>query len=274
MINGTPVQTHDFTWSSTLNLNYNKNEILALGDNDEDIYMYDWVNGGSILRVGESMGSFYGYKRYGVYTKEDFEAGNCEKNQIGRAKRSEEKEIIGKGLPDWTGSFVNTFSYKNFDLTVDMQFVWGVETLQRFYHSTYDRFGITNGLSNILYDAYDGTNPDAMQQMIYLSSGKHNGIDHAGQDTKTDSQWVADGSYLRCNLIQLGYNFEPNMIKSLGLSGLRLYANVNNAFLLCSKEFNGYDPESSSQMDKFGQNMTFFSYPRARTFTFGVNVTF
>ena len=64
------------------------------------------------------------------------------------------------------------------------------------------------------------------------------------------------------------------MIKSLGLSGLRLYANVNNAFLLCSKEFNGYDPESSSQMDKFGQNMTFFSYPRARTFTFGVNVTF
>lgn len=275
MINGYPFQSTEFTWSSTLNLNYNKNKILALGDNNEDIYLYDWVGGGSILRVGESMGSFYGYERYGVYTKEDYEAGTCDKNQVGRAKRSAEKGVIGKGLPDWTGSFINTFSYKGFDLTVDMQFVWGVETLQRFYHSTYDRFGITNALSNVLTDAYDGTNPGTMQQMIYLSSAKHNGENHAGQDTTTDSQWVADGSYLRCNLIQLGYTFEPKVVKSIGLAGLRLYANVNNAFMLCSSDFLGYDPESSSETGgKFGQNMTFFSYPRARTFTFGANVTF
>ena len=71
----------------------------------------------------------------------------------------DKKEIIGKGMPDWTGSWINNFSYKNFDLTMDLQFVWGVETMQQFYHSTYDRFGITNGLSNILYDAYNGSNP-------------------------------------------------------------------------------------------------------------------
>ncbi|MCS2604278.1 hypothetical protein [Parabacteroides distasonis] len=58
--------------------------------------------------------------------------------------------------------------WKNFDLTMDLQFVWGVETMQQFYHSTYDRFGITNGLSNILYDAYNGTNPNTMQQAVYL----------------------------------------------------------------------------------------------------------
>ena len=274
MINGTPVQG-EFTWNSTLNLNFNKNEILQLGDTNADVYMYDWVSGGSILRVGESMGSFFGLVREGVYTKEDFEAGKCDKNQVGRAKRSKERQIIGKGLPDWTGSWVNNFSYKNFDLTVDMQFVWGVETLQRFYHSTYDRFGLTNGLSNILYDAYDGTNPETMEQMIYLAYGKP----HAGQDSSTDSQWVANGSYLRLNMVQLGYTFDKSIANKLGLSGLRLYASGNNLFQIVSKDFNGYDPESTSETGgdtkgKFGQNMTFFSYPRARNFTFGVNVTF
>ena len=278
MVNGTPVQG-EFTWNSTVNLNFNKNEILHLGDTDADVYLYDWVGGGSILRVGESMGSFYGLVRNGIFTEEDYKAGKCEKNQIGRPDRSESREIIGQGLPDWTGSWVNNFSYKNFDLTVDFQFVWGVETLQRFMHSTYDRFGMTNGLSNILYDGYNGTNAGTMEQAIFLAYDKP----HGGGDTTTDSQWVANGSYLRLNMLQLGYTFDSSVAKKVGLSGLRLYLSGNNLFQIVSKDFLGYDPESTSEVSsssgvssgsQFGQNMTFFSYPRARTFTFGVNVTF
>ena len=278
MVNGTPVQG-EFTWNSTVNLNFNKNEILHLGDTDADVYLYDWVGGGSILRVGESMGSFYGLVRNGIFTEEDYKAGKCKKNQIGRPDHSESREIIGKGLPDWTGSWVNNFSYKNFDLTVDFQFVWGVETLQRFMHSTYDRFGMTNGLSNILYDGYNGTNAGTMEQAIFLAYDKP----HGGGDTTTDSQWVANGSYLRLNMLQLGYTFDSSVAKKVGLSGLRLYLSGNNLFQIVSKDFLGYDPESTSEVSsssgvssgsQFGQNMTFFSYPRARTFTFGVNVTF
>lgn len=268
MVNATPIQG-EFTWNSTLNLNFNKNEITKLGDADADIYMDDWVNGGTILRVGESMGSFYGVVREGIWTVEDYEAGKCEKTQIGHARRSESKEILGKGLPDWTGSWINNFSYKGFDLTVDFQFVWGVDAWQRFMHSTYDRFGITNGLKNILYDAYDGTNPETMQQMIYLANSGHK-----GGDTTSDSQWICNGSYLRLNMLQLGYTFDSSIAKKIGLSGLRVYASGNNLFLITASDFLGYDPESTSSTSKFGQNMTFFSYPRARTFTFGVNVTF
>lgn len=268
MVNATPIQG-EFTWNSTLNLNFNKNEITKLGDTDADIYMDDWVNGGTILRVGESMGSFYGVVREGIWTVEDYEAGKCEKTQIGHARRSESKEILGKGLPDWTGSWINNFSYKGFDLTVDFQFVWGVDAWQRFMHSTYDRFGITNGLKNILYDAYDGTNPETMEQMIYLANSGHK-----GGDTTRDSQWICNGSYLRLNMLQLGYTFDSSIAKKIGLSGLRVYASGNNLFLITASDFLGYDPESTSSTSKFGQNMTFFSYPRARTFTFGVNVTF
>jgi len=272
MVNGSPIETPDFTWSSTLSMNYNQNKVLHLGEKDEDIEMNSWVGGSeSIIRVGENMSSFYGYRRLGVYTNEDFAAGECDKEQIGRAKRTTEKEILGKGMPDWSGSFINNFSYKNFDLTVDLQFVTGVETMQQFFHPTYDRFGITNGLKEILYDSYDGTNPNTMEQAIYLCNSGH-----AGQDTTIDSSWIVDGSYLRANLIQLGYNFSSEAIKSAGMSSLRIYAGVNNAFTLFSDDFKGYDPESTSQGDtnKFGQNMTFYSYPRATTWTVGVNVTF
>ena len=271
------IDNKDFSWTTTINANFNKNKILSLGENDADILMNEWVNGASILRVGESVGSFYGYKRYGIYTEEDYEAGNCAQNEIGRPKRSSEREIIGKGVPDWTGSMINTLRWKNWDFTLDLQFVAGVQTLQQFYHSTMDRFGQTNGLADIL-NGYDGTGDGGMQPAIWLINGGH-----SNQDTMTDSYWVANGSYLRANLIQLGYTFDSTQLAKTPFSSLRIYFNVNNAFLIHAKDFKGYDPESTSQIstsngvtsaDQFGQNMTFFSYPRARTFTLGLNVTF
>lgn len=271
MVTATPVQRDEFTWNTTLNMNYNKNEVLQLGANNEDIPQLSWVGGpNAIIRVGENLNSFYGYRRYGVYTVEDYENGDIAKEQIGRPKRSSTQEILGKGAPDWTGSFINNFSYKRFDLMVDLQFVYGVETMQQFYHSTYDRFGITNGLKEILYGAYDGTNPNTMQQAVVLTNSGHR-----GQDTNVDSSWVVDGSYLRFNVVQLGYTFEPGLAKKMGFSSLRVYGSANNPWLITSKDFKGYDPESTSQGDsnKFGQNITFFSYPRAKTFTFGVNLT-
>ncbi|MEN5194041.1 SusC/RagA family TonB-linked outer membrane protein [Sphingobacterium faecium] len=271
MITGTVMDHDNFSWKSSLNMNYNKNKVLELGENNADILMNNWVGGAnSVIRVGENLNSFYGYRRLGVYTQEDVDAGNATLNQIGRAKRTTEKEIIGKGIPDWTGSFINNLKYKNFDFTLDLQFVKGVEVMQQFYHSTYDRFGITNGLKEILTDAYNGTNPNTMQQAIYLTNGGH-----AGQDTNVDDSWVADGSYIRVNLIQLGYTFNPDVLKRVGMSNLRIYANANNPFLFTSSDFKGYDPESTSQgTGNFGQNMTFFAYPRAKTFSLGLNVTF
>ena len=125
---------------------------------------------------------------------------------------------------------------------------------------------------------YDGTGDGGMQPAIWLINGGH-----SNQDTMTDSYWVANGSYLRANLIQLGYTFDSTQLAKTPFSSLRIYFNVNNAFLIHAKDFKGYDPESTSQIstsngvtsaDQFGQNMTFFSYPRARTFTLGLNVTF
>ena len=255
MISGTPVLNPEFTWSSTLNLNYNRNRVEKLGANDETI----WNNWGT-LKVGESLSSFSGYEFLGIEDSGDM---------IGRSKIATERTILGKGLPDWTGSFINNFSYKNFDLTLDMQFVWGVDVFQDFLHSTQSRF-LTSGLSTILTDAWTPENPNTDVQMIF---NRQYGDSYSDQNF--NSSWLADGSYFRLNLVQLGYTFEPNVVEKIGLKGLRLYFNVNNAFMICSKDFKGYDPESSSKgSETWGQNVMFFAYPKARTFTFGANVTF
>lgn len=94
-------------------------------------------------------------------------------------------------------------------------------------------------------------------------------------DQNFNSSWIADGSYFRMNMIQLGYTFTPSAVRKIGVKNMRLYFSVNNAFMICSKDFKGYDPESSSKgSSTWGQNVLFFAYPKARTYTVGANITF
>lgn len=276
MLNTVNIATKDFRWETTFNLNYNKNEIKKLGANNEDILTDpEFLGGQIILRVGESLGSFYGYERLGTYSVEEGAAeaavaaseGRNPNFVAGEAKRSDDKKIIGKGLPDITGSFINKFFYKDFDLTVDLQFVSGVDAWQLFLHSAEDRTGIANTLATTLYDAWTPSNQSTMVQQIRQQN-------YSGQNSANDSHWVADGSYIRGNLIQLGYTVKPSLLKKFGLSSLRFNASVNNAFLICSSDFKGYDPEGSSNTNKFGQNIYFYQYPSARTYSFGLNLSF
>jgi TonB-linked SusC/RagA family outer membrane protein len=260
MLNTVNVNNKDFAWTTTLNLNYNKNTIEKLGENDEDILTGPWFvsNNLVILRVGESLSSFWGYERLGM-------------NENGQAIRSDKPTILGKGLPDVTGSFINNLRYKNFDLTLDFQFVTGVDVYQQFLHSTEDRFGIANGLSTILTDAWTPTHTNTEVQAVGNAAGLFGGV----QSTAADSRWVCDGSYLRLNLVQLGYTFDSPTLKKLRLGSLRAYFNISNAFVLHASDFLGYDPEATSNPDnRWGQNIFFFQYPKPRTYTLGLNVTF
>ncbi|WP_161888617.1 SusC/RagA family TonB-linked outer membrane protein [Pontibacter russatus] len=270
LLTTTNIQTNDFNWETTLNLNYNKNKVEELGENDEDIEPGPyWVSGSqTILRVGESLSSFWGYERLGIWGTDEAEAAAEVGAVPGEAKRSAERQILGKGLPDWTGSFINNFTYRNFDFTVDLQFVYGVDILQQFYHSTEDRSGIANGLRTILTEGWTPENQNTMVQEIRNQA-------YAGQNSEVDSRWVANGSYLRGNLISLGYNFDNTFLPDLNLKALRVYASVQNAFVVHSDEFQGYDPEATSWGgNQWGQNIFFFQYPKPRTYTLGLSVKF
>ncbi len=281
LITAHPIDTHDFQWTSTLNLGYNKNRVEKLDEGasvdpitgKRQITTDGFVGYDMLIREGEELSTYYGYKRAGIYdgipSNWDPETMNIP-STIGEKVTYKNRQIIGHGLPHWMGSFINTFNYKGFDLTLDLQFTWGVQVMQEYFHSTVARF-LTNGLDRLYTEAWNPTlNPTGKEQAIRLNNFGQ------GANNQADDDWVCDGSYLRGNMIQLGYTFNPNLVKKIGLSALRLYANVNNAFLITSSDYLGYDPDNSSRLgdNKWGTNRQFFTYPRPRTFTFGVNVTF
>ncbi|MGM9705862.1 MAG: SusC/RagA family TonB-linked outer membrane protein, partial [Prevotella sp.] len=143
------------------------------------------------------------------------------------------------------------------------------DIMQEYYHSTVARF-LTNGLDRLYQEAWDpDTNPNGKEQAIRLNNFGQ------GANNSADSDWICDGSYLRFNMLQLGYTFDPNICKRIGLKGLRVYANLNNFALICSKDYKGYDPDNSTRLggNNWGTSRQFFSYPRAKSFTFGLNVT-
>ncbi|WP_224996284.1 TonB-dependent receptor [Cesiribacter sp. SM1] len=268
LLTGYPINGNNFSWETNLNFSYNKNRIESLGENDEDIFPGPWWVSGSqtILRVGEPLSSFWGYRRLGTWGTDEKEEAAQVGAVPGEAKRSQELSIIGNGLPDWQGSFINNFRYKNFDLNVNLQFVYGVDILQQFFHSVEDRSGIANGLTSILHDAWTEQNQNTMVQQIRNQA-------YSGQNSQIDDHWVADGSYIRGSLISLGYTFNQNLFKNF--RNFRVYGSVQNAFLIHSDEFKGYDPEATSWGgNQWGQNIFFFQYPRPRTFTFGASLQF
>lgn len=281
LVTAYPIQTADFQWTSTLNMGFNKNRVEKLDEaatvdpisGKRQITTDGFVGYDMLIREGEPLSSFYGYKRAGIYDGHpenwDPETMNIP-STIGEKVTYKERQIIGNGLPDWTGSFINTFNYKNFDMTIDFQFTWGADIMQEFYHSTVARF-LTNGLDRLYEEAWHPTlNPGGVEQAIRLNNFGQ------GANNQADDDWVCDGSYLRCNMIQIGYTFDKKLIEMIGLSALRVYANVNNLFLITSSDYLGYDPDNSTRLgdNNWGANRQFFSYPRPRTFTLGLNLTF
>ncbi|PXX30390.1 TonB-dependent receptor [Arenibacter sp. ARW7G5Y1] len=265
------LETPNFSWNTSFSVNYNKNKVEALGENDEDIFPGPFWVGGSqtVLRVGEPVSSFWGQVRLGTYGTDEADEAAALGKLPGQIKRSDNQQIIGKGLPDYRGSLINKFSFGRFDAIVDMQFSYGADILQQFVTTAEDRQALTNGFKTQLYDSWTPNNQDTSVPII-----RHTVI--SGQDLAVDSHWVADGSYLRANLISLGYNFNNNVLDALGLKHFRMNLSLENAFVIQSKDFKGYDPESNGQWDSsnFGQNIFFYSYPKARTLTMGLAVKF
>jgi hypothetical protein len=118
-----------------------------------------------------------------------------------------------------------------------------------------------------------------LEQLRQMNEGKEiwNGPNSFGQATAVFSDFgVEDGSYLRLNTLTIGYTVPRNVSQRIGMSQLRFYASGSNLFVWTN--YSGYDPEvsttRSSSYSALTPGVDFSAYPRSRSFTFGVNVTF
>jgi iron complex outermembrane receptor protein len=246
-----PVMTDDFTWDTSFNVAWNKNEITKLNNtNDPNSYVTTGsISGGTgntvqAHKVGYPAYSYFLYEQ--VYDEYGMPIEGCYVDQNGDGTIDDNDRVIRHSKdPKVTMSWNNTFSYKNWDFG----------------------FQLRASIGNYVYN--DVASTHSTLSATYNTSGVHNLIKtdyyfQGGQTTNTylSDYWLRNAGFVRCDNITLGYTW-TNLINDQ--LRLRLYGAVQNPFVIT--KYNGLDPEVFGGIDN---NI----YPRPVTFTVGVVATF
>ena len=273
-LNAQVVRSKNLTWTTDINFTYNKNKILKLGINNDDIYPGPWFLGQTnILRVGWPIGTFWGYQRDGVWSTKD--AGEAAKynlkpgdvkwkdlNNDGKIDDADNTRL-GQAYPKYTMNIANTFNFRNFDFTFDIRFVGKVNTVSNFMHSTEDRQAIANSLASVLNAWTPQNENSSIAEVRYYGSF---------YQTHIDNHWVQNGAFIRGQNFVLGYSLPANTVNRMHINRLRFYLSVQNLFVIT--KYTGYDPEVNTFGGQLTQNQDFFPYPRPRVYNAGLNLSF
>lgn len=262
----------DFSYSMTANLSGYKNEINSLPENVRYAY-----GGNGLLDdiLGRPMNSYYGLVADGIFKTQE-EVDNAPRQPgkgVGRIRYKDldgdgtinetyDRTWIGVNNPNLLAGLNFAASYKQFDLTVFMQGVFGID-VRNYWKELSDFWNIgvqndRNHPSRIL-DAWSPLNPDS--DIPAMSRRDANG------EKRLSSYFIENGSYVKLRTVDLGYTFPAGVIERLSLSRLRIYVSAQNVFTLKKTwgddQFTGGDPENPGT-----------GYPLPFNAFFGVNVTF
>ncbi|HUP13542.1 MAG TPA: TonB-dependent receptor, partial [Niastella sp.] len=258
----------DFGVTISGNLTTYKNKVLELASEGFEIR-----DGVSATSVGNPIGYFSGYIVEGIYqtyseklkspvnTQFEYGPGDFKYKDVNGDGfiTTADRTIIGNPTPDFTyGGSVN-FTYKGFDLGVDINGVYGNE-VYRAWGSTESPFQRVN------YPAFKINRWHGEGTSIWdpiLNQGHRINYEYS-------SYGIEDGSYFRIRNLQLGYNFQQKLISGLKIKNLRAYANVQN--LKTWKNNSGYTAEFAGSATQFGVDYAGGALPMVATF--GLNVTF
>ena len=280
-LNTVNIDSRDFRWTTTFNISMNKNKVLSLAT-PAPIFSGNpnFLSNTGIIEVGQPVASFWGLNRLGVWTEADKgEAAKFASYRGGKpilpgdlryedvngdyAINDADRMIIGHGSPDGWGSFINEFTYKQFSLLLEIQYMYGNDVLNQTHHSGEDRVGIANSFSSVL-EAWDPAKGNDNTMVAAIRDTR------AGYVTNVDTRWVEDGSFIRGKNLMLSYNLPSGTVEKMHLSRFRIYVSAQNFFL--STKFSGNDPEVTTYGNAFAQGQTFFDYPKPTIYMVGLNV--
>ena len=261
-INSHNIKTKDFTWNTTLSVTWSKEKI-------EELPTGDLIS--ENLFVGHSIKSIYGYKYTGIWSKDTpqdvldaygvkpgfIQIETLEKDGDGGVHKysTNDRQVLGHTNPDWIIGLNNTFTYKNFDLSVFAMARYGQtinSDLLGYY--TAEQSVTTNQLAGINYWT------ESNQGAYYPAPGTG-----SEQSTVYSALRVRDGSFIKVKNITLGYTFPVNISRKALMEKCRIYATAYNPFIYVKdKQLKGTDPETNGSD----------AFPTFRQFVFGVNLTF
>ncbi len=269
----------EFKWNTVFNISFNDNEVLELADNVDALY-----EGNHITKVGQRIGLFWGLVHDGVYdNQEEYDnSAHANASAVGTVKFKDVNEdgeilntntggdrtVIGDPTPDFLFGMTNSFSYKNFDLTVTMAGSYGNDISNNFETGATNLDGPFNVLKEVKNRWRSEENPgDGLYGTTKYATGM--------ERDWFNSRFIEDGSYLTVKNVTLGYTFNTEKLKYF--KNIRLYTSVQQLYTFTN--YSGNNPEVSTTYDGEAVSVLalgddYSAYPVPRTWTFGINVGF
>jgi TonB-linked SusC/RagA family outer membrane protein len=271
-----------FKWSTNANISFNKNKVTDLNGEYQRFVgglstsVFPGANpGSSVLRVGEPIGSFYGYTFAGLWQTQAEITASGITNAVrpgdpryvdtndDKLINGSDRTIIGQAQPDFIYGLTNNFNFKGFNLNIFLQGVQGVNVLNL------NRYEIESGIVN--------TNKLKSVVNSWTGPGTSNTIPKANstlrRSTGVTSDVVEDGSFLRIKTVSLAYNIPimKSMMKTVKSSSI--YFTAQNLYTFTN--YSGYDPEVNSfGASNLSLNTDYNAYPNVRTFIVGLKIGF
>jgi hypothetical protein len=272
----------EFKWDINFNISVNRNEIIAMNDNNDPILAGNLFGlPTNISKVGQPIGMLYGLVWEGLLTAEDMANPSVPKDNLayegsnkfkdidgdGKITGTLDYDIIGNPHPDFIYGFTNRFSYKNFNLSFLIQGQVGGNIVDGM-HATIDNLSGAHNLRKEWVNRYRGaSNP---------GDGKHAGVGPTeGWAWKISSLWIEDATYMRFADLTLGYNLPRNLVsKTKVFKGINLYGSIHNLALWTN--YSGSNPEGKqvNTNNTLAPGYDHSSYPLARVFSCGINMSF
>lgn len=269
----------DFTYSLGGNIGINKNQVLEVAPGSTAIYKAVQTTGVNNFNtrtvVGQPIGQFYGLQVEGIFQTQaevdgykkgndpimpDAIPGDFKYKDVNNDGIIDDKDrvVLGNPNPKYTYGFNTYFAYKAFDLSADFQ---GVAGVQIYNANIGSRFGNENFSQDFYDNRWHGPGTSNTYPSAFIAGGQNN---------RSNSFYVQDGSYFRIRTIQLGYTLPSAISNTLKLQRVRIYANAQNAFNFF--KYKGYNPEVGGGPTEAGVDANV--YPLYATYNVGVNVTF
>jgi hypothetical protein len=296
-VGGKPLATGALKWNTSANISFNRSKVLTLLDNAPLAIRTNTGGGYQIygsgfslkyLRVGQSVDQMRGYKNFGTWSEAEVDQARKMGQAPGEAKwkdvdgdgkitrAGDGLETIGNASPKFIYGWNNSVSYGNFDLTFLIQGSYGNDIFNAVRIKTENP---SNGLSTNLNNRWTADNQNT-DVPVFLSSRERNLLDLGSNQTsgigvdQRSSRWIEDGSYLRMKNVTLTYTIPTSLVSKIGVSRLSTYVTAINLFTIT--KYTGYDPEVSSfnAGGAGGLGIDLSNYPTAKSFMFGINLTF
>lgn len=281
-INATPVASA-FTWNVNLNLSLNRNKVISLNDNGDRILAgSNDGNSTHVTVVGKPIGQFFGFVFDGLYTIEDLQNPDVAKNAQAYEGGVRYKDldndgvisdmldytIIGNPHPDFIYGLTNTFTYKDFDLSIIMNGQCGGKVVNGLRQSIDNLQGFFNVGEEWVNRWRSADNP---------GDGRHYGVPPLTPSLghRMSDLWIEDATYLRISNITFGYSLPQQLMRKTGfIKVCRFYLTAQN--LATFTKYSGANPEGQSvnQSSVLAPGFDMSSYPLSRTTSIGINLTF